>query len=257
MPTANNIYYFLSKRESSAYPPLVLIHGAGGNHLSWPAELRRLPGRDIHALDLPGHGKSSGHGEQSLPDYADRVVEWMDAVSMPRAVFAGHSMGGGIALDLAIRSPHRTAGIALISSGARLPIQPELIEYASNPSTFPSAIEILRERAFSGTVNPRLAELTMRRLGEIRPSVLHNDYLACADFDVTDKLEEITRPALVICGTEDRLSPLRRSQFLASKIPKAELRVIPEAGHMVILEKPGEVAEMLREFLKKLRTGIG
>jgi len=256
MPTENGVYYFLSAREGNPYPPLVLIHGAGGSHLSWGPELRRLTGEDIYALDLPGHGKSGGHGEQALADYAGKIEAWMDAIRLHRAVFAGHSMGGGIAVELALRSPHRTAALVLISSGTTLPVRPDLLETTSNPSTFPSALEILRDLAFSPRANPRLAELTLQRLAEVRPSVLHNDYLACAAYDAAGAVAKISKPALVVCGADDRLTPLRHSQLLASRIEGAELRVIPGAGHMVTLEKPGEVAEIVGEFLKKHRPRL-
>ena len=256
MPTDNGIYYFLSSRPGNPYPPLVLIHGAGGSHLSWGPELRRLAGQDIYALDLPGHGKSEGYGEQRLSEYAKSIEAWMDAIGLHRAVFVGHSMGGGIAIELALRSPHRAAALVLVSSGATLPVREDLLEYASNPSTFPSALEIIGDLAFSPESNPRLAELTTRRLAEVRPSVLHNDYLACAAYDASGSVTKITRPALVICGADDRLTPLRHSQLLANRIQNAELRVVPGAGHMVTLEKPGELAEIVGGFLKKHRPRL-
>ncbi|HUF38576.1 MAG TPA: alpha/beta hydrolase [Anaerolineales bacterium] len=253
MPTENGIYYFLSTRPGNPYPPVVLIHGAGGSHLSWGAEVRRLTGQDVYALDLPGHGKSGGHGEQTLSAYAQKIEAWMDAIPLHRAVFVGHSMGGGIAVELALRSPHRTAGLVLVSSGAVLPVRPDLLETSANPATFAGALTILRETAFGPEAGPRLVELALRRLAEIRPSVLHNDYLACAGYDASEKVGRIAKPSLVICGAEDRLTPLRYSQLLASRIEGAELRVIPGAGHMVTLEKPGELGEILGDFLKKQR----
>jgi pimeloyl-ACP methyl ester carboxylesterase len=256
MPTDNGIYYFLSTREGNPYPPLVLIHGAGGSHLSWGAELRRLPGEDVHALDLPGHGKSAGHGEQALSEYAKTIEGWMDAIRLHRAVFVGHSMGGGIAIELALRSPHRAAALILVSSGATLPVRPDLVEYSANPSTFPSALEILRDLAFGPAADPRLAELTIRRLGEVRPSVLHNDYQACAAYDAAGSIRKITKPTLVVCGSDDRLTPLRHSQLLANQIEVAELRVVPGAGHMLALEKPAELAEIMGGFLKKHRPRL-
>jgi pimeloyl-ACP methyl ester carboxylesterase len=256
MPTENGIYYFLSTREGNPYPPIVLIHGAGGSHLSWGAELRRLPGRDIYAIDLPGHGKSAGHGEQALAAYAGKIEAWMDRIRLPRAVFAGHSMGGGIALELALRSPHRTAGLILVSSGATLPVRPDLLEHSAGPATFPNVLEILRDLAFSPAADARLADLAIRRLGEIRPSVLHNDYLACAAFDVSAELDRIRVPAIVVYGADDRLIPLRHSQLLANRIEGATLRFVLGAGHMVTLEKPGEVAEIAGDFVRKHRSRL-
>lgn len=253
MPIENGIYYFHQQQEGTPYPALVLIHGAGGNHLSWPPELRRLSGQTVYAVDLPGHGKSAGQGEQGLAAYADRLLEWMDAVRVFRAFLVGHSMGGGIALELALAHPHRIAGLVLVSSGARLPVPEELVSYSANQTTFAAALALLRTLSFSASYPARLAELVMQRLGEVRPSVLHNDLLACSEFDATERLPQIHQPALVVCGAEDRLAPLRQSQFLASKLARAELKVVQGAGHMAPLEKPAEVADLVSAFLSEQR----
>jgi pimeloyl-ACP methyl ester carboxylesterase len=115
MPLSAGLYYFHHEGGSAGKPPMVLLHGAGGDYLVWPPEIRRLPGIRVYALDLPGHGKSGGPGCQSVEDYARAVVGLMDAVGLWRAAFVGHSMGGAIALTLALDFPERTAGLGLVS----------------------------------------------------------------------------------------------------------------------------------------------
>ncbi len=254
MPVTNDIYHFQNVNENNTSPPIILIHGAGGSHLSWTPELRRFTGKDVYAIDLPGHGKSEGHGEQTLSAYADRVAGWMTGLGLYRAFIVGHSMGGGIALELALRYPHLTLAIGLIASGARLPVAAELLAYTQNPSTYPSALEIIRRNAFSDNASPRLVDLAMQRLAENRPSVLHNDFHACDTFNFTEKLDSIRRPALVVCGAEDRMLPFRFSQFLASRIDKAELQIIQDAGHMLPQENGQELAEILGTYIKKLKS---
>ena len=141
MPTYDGVYAFVYRSETPSYPPLLLLHGAGGTHLNWPAEIRRLAGYEIYAVDLPGHGKSEGHGEQTIAGYAQGIISWMDSVQLYRAFLIGHSMGGMIALQLALDSPQRVSGLGLVSSGARLPVNPELIENTANSSTFLAALE--------------------------------------------------------------------------------------------------------------------
>ncbi len=118
MPIAAGIHYFLHEGGRQKRTPLVLIHGAGGDHLSWPPEIRRLTDERVFTLDLPGHGKSKGPGRQSVADYAESVVGFMNAADLSRAVFIGHALGGAIALTLAIDHPQRVAGIGLISIGS-------------------------------------------------------------------------------------------------------------------------------------------
>ncbi|MEJ5225477.1 MAG: alpha/beta fold hydrolase, partial [Anaerolineales bacterium] len=76
MPIAAGLHYFSHNETLTSRPPVILIHGAGGNYLSWPAEIRRLPGQRIFALDLPGHGKSEGIGRQLADDYAQSLREF-------------------------------------------------------------------------------------------------------------------------------------------------------------------------------------
>ncbi len=99
---------------------VVLLHGAGGTHLHWPYNLRRLNNYKIYAPDLPGHGKSAGLGMQSVGKYADAVAEWITSVGIKKAVIAGHSMGGAIAQTLAIEYPKLVSGLILVATGAKL-----------------------------------------------------------------------------------------------------------------------------------------
>lgn len=253
MPITSGIYYHLYEGgAASNRPPIVLIHGAGGNHLYWPAEIRRLPGYAVYALDLPGHGKSSGRGRQSIDAYAQAVAEWLDTVNLPQAIFIGHSMGGAIVQTLALEYPDRVQALALIGSGSRLAVSPAFLEGAASETTFHSTIERIASLSFGPEADPRLVELAAARMSEVRPSVLHGDFVACDNFDITQRITEIQQPALLLCGHQDRMTPARLSQFLASSLPNACLQIIPEAGHMLMLEKPALVAAAITEFLAGL-----
>jgi pimeloyl-ACP methyl ester carboxylesterase len=104
-------------------------------------------------------------------------------------------------------------------------------------------------RAFSPQTSRKLVELAVQRMSEIRPSVLYGDFLACNDFDISTRLAEIQQPTLILCGADDQMTPPRYAQFLASGIPDAELALIPEASHMLMLEQPTQVAKALIDFL--------
>jgi pimeloyl-ACP methyl ester carboxylesterase len=255
MPAAADLYYFNYKGEDYQKPPVVLIHGAGGSHLYWPAEIRRLNPYRILAPDLPGHGKSKGRGLQSVNAYAASMVKWLDALNLPRAVFVGHSLGSAIALRIALDFPEIVLGLGLLDAGVRLRVHPDILENLSSERTYRLAIETIISLAFSPHAPERLVELAAQRMSETRPTVLHGDFLACDTFDVMERVSEITQPTLVICGSDDRLTPPRYSQFLADRIPGARLRIIPNAGHMVMLEQPQAVAEELITFIAKIPYG--
>jgi len=249
MPIASDLYYYQHRGGKGDQPPVILIHGAGGSHLHWPAQVRRLGGYRVYALDLPGHGKSAGRGRQSIEAYAHEIGNWMQSVELSKAVFVGHSMGGAIALKLAIRNPGCVLGLGLVGTGARLKVDPVILEDTAMSVTFNAAVESIAQRAFSPDTDPELVNLAAERMSEIRPSVLHGDFVASDGFDEMDSLNEVGVPTCVICGQDDQLTPPRYSQYLADHIAKAELHILPQAGHMVMLEKPDQVAEILEDFL--------
>jgi pimeloyl-ACP methyl ester carboxylesterase len=253
MPVQANIYYHIYERNiAEPRPPVVLIHGAGGNHLYWPSEIRRLAGHRIYAVDLPGHGKSPGIGKQSIPAYCSAILTWMGSIKIHNAVMIGHSMGAAIALTLALLHPEHVLGLGLIGAGARLSVNPILLENSSNPTTFASAVASIISLSFGPDTPDRLVELATQRMRETRPSVLHGDFLACNAFDVTDRLSKILTPTLVLCGDQDKMTPPRLSQYLHSSIPGSQISIIRNAGHMVMLEKPAEVLGALNSFLDEI-----
>jgi pimeloyl-ACP methyl ester carboxylesterase len=249
MPVAADMYYYAYKGDDGARPALVLIHGAGGTHLYWPSDVRRIPGYRILAPDLPGHGKSGGRGLQTIDGYVAAVLAWMQAIDLHRAVFVGHSMGSAIALRLAIEHREHVLALGLLGAGARLRVDPEILRYTASETTFEGAVDLIVGSAFSQHAPERLVALARERMAETRPSVLHGDYFACDAFDEMTRISTITQPTIVIGGADDRLTPPRYAQFLADEIPKAELHLLPDAGHMVMLEKPGEVARLLNLFM--------
>lgn len=257
MPQAAGMYYFSSCEDDWSRPAVILLHGAGGNHLSWPPELRRLSGQRIYALDLPGHGKSDGIGRQSISDYASCVLAFMDELKLRKAVLVGHSMGGGIALEFAACYPQRTLGVAILSAGPLLRVSTELLEKTSTPATFPLAIKAIGELAFSPQVEPRLKENALGRMSQIRSSVLHGDFIACDAFDITDRLEAIAAPLLIISGSEDRMVAPHYSQAIHQKISNSLLHTVNDAGHMVMLENPQAVANILQFFLSQIEYQPG
>ena len=235
-----------------AHPPLLLVHGAGGNLMHWPGELRRLPEYAVYALDLPGHGKSGGEGRTSIGAYAEVVRGFADALNLPCFVLAGHSMGGGIALEFALRYPGRLAGLVLVSTGARLPVAPEVMTGILTDPV--GTADLLTTWTHGGRADPNLLRLYNRRLHEVAPRVFHDDFLACDAFDRTADVERIRIPALIICGDADQMTPVRFSRDLAAQISGAQLVIVPGAGHMVMLEAPGVVTEEVTRFVARVNN---
>jgi len=252
MPVCNDLYYFLHTGAKPSTYPALLLHGAGGNHLFWPAELRRLSGYRVLTPDLPGHGKSEGVGKHTVQDYAHAMLEFLDAVSIWKTVLIGHGLGSAIALTMALDAPERVAGLGLLSCGTRLPLPGVLLENASNPTTHLKMLQSLTTVLFSTQTDHGIITQTSQMLAKTRPAVLHGDLLACSTFDVTNSLEGLYAPTLILCGTEDRITPLHLAKGLSNAIPDAALQTIDGAGHAVMLEQPRRVAALLSVFLKTI-----
>jgi len=254
MPIAAELYYFAHEAEDQVKkrPPVILIHGAGGNHLSWPPQIRRMADERVYALDLPGHGKSEGMGRQSIDEYVDDVIAFMKELKIRAAVMVGISMGSAIALTFALKFPKKILGLGLLGSGSKLRVASSILETAGNPNTFESAVEMVNESCFSTNTPQSLIQLSKQSMLEIRPPVLLGDFLACNEFDMTSQLEKIDAPTLIICGVEDKMTPLKYSELLRDGIANSHLHVVDNAGHMVMAEQPDVVADLLKQFIDNI-----
>ena len=231
-------------------PPLVLVHGAGGDLMQWPTGLRRLAGRVVYALDLPGHGKSGGEALAEVGAYAQALREWAEGLALPPFVLVGHSMGGAIALEFSLRCGDRLAGLVLISTGARLRVAPQIL--TGIKADHKGTVDLLISWMYGASADPNLLRLGTRRLGMVRPEVLLADFAACNAFDRRADVARITTPTAVICGDADVMTPLKSSQYLHEQIAGSQLVVIPGAGHMAVLEQPAKVAHAIDAFVEGL-----
>ncbi|MBI3913668.1 MAG: alpha/beta fold hydrolase [Chloroflexi bacterium] len=229
--------------------PVVFIHGAGSNHLIWGAQVRALGEMArAFALDLPAHGRSEGAGRASIAAYADDVLAFLDARALERAIIVGHSMGGAITQTLALDHADRIAGIALVATGARLRVAPQILDGILND--FDNTARLIARAQFANAESADMAKVEAQ-LRDCAPAVTHGDFIACNAFDAMPRVATIRAPALVVCGRDDALTPLKYSEYLAAQIPSAHLVVVENAGHAVMLEKPAEVNRALVEFVQR------
>jgi pimeloyl-ACP methyl ester carboxylesterase len=213
--------------------------------------MRHLPGVDVYAPDLPGHGRSAGPSCASIEDYARIVAGWLQQLDLPPVIIVGHSMGGAIGQRLALDWAGQLAGLAVIGSGGSLPVNPRLLQLTDVGGDYQQAVELITRWSFSRTADPRLTHLAGQRLWTIAPQILHDDLQACAIFDARPRLRELRLPVLAVAGAEDRMTPPGLAEALAKAIPDASLALIPGAGHMMMLEQPQAVIELLDGYLKR------
>lgn len=234
---------------ASSLPPVVFIPGSGDSAQVWRPLLARLPGVAAYALDLPGHGSRLSEalvGEASVSGYATWVANDLRRQGMSRAIVCGHSLGGAIALQLALDHPALVSKICLMGSGARLRVAPAFLEAALQGDPRGS-LEFTR--ASFTAAHLAQADQFCEERAPVAAGALHRDLTACDRFDVMARLSEIQQPTLVIVGVEDRLTPVKYAEFLRERLPDAALALIPDAGHYAQLEQPEAVAGAIIAWL--------
>lgn len=229
---------------------VVLVHGAGGNSLLWKRTLQYLSGTSkATAVDLPGHPS----GEitcKSVGDYSEALHSFITDAGLDRPAVCGHSMGGAIALTLAIEHPDDLGGLVLVSTGAKMGVDQRILE-GLRGHTLPTIDRLITPWSFH-TIDLGLGREARTALSVSNPEVFLNDYLACQGFDVRSSLPSVDAKALIVCGDKDRMTPPKWSHYLSANIPGSELRFVKDSGHMVPLEKPEALAQLLQAFLSGL-----
>ena len=250
--------------------PLVLVHGLGGAAVNWTlvapplAETRR-----VLVPDLPGHGGSSPlPAAPTLSPLADSVAALAELENLVPAPVVGHSMGGVVALRLAIRRPASVLAVVLaapagISSTARRAEIAFAIGSAMKParlaSPFRGAIgrsRLLRAFVFGYWQVSDTAALSPRAVdGFLAGPAIHSDVESAGwalfrDDPRTD-LARIACPRLVLWGARDRLVPVEDGIEYARRL-RAPLRVVPDCGHLLIGERPDACVDAIRSFLDSL-----
>lgn len=247
-----DLWYAVQPPAAESLPPVLLVHGAGGSHLDWPAGLRRLPGAVTYTPDLPGHGRSAGPAHDSIDAYARVLLALLDALAVTQCVVIGHSMGGAIAQQMALLAPERVVGLVLIATGARLPVHPDFVgQVLTQPQDIYERVArwLWPDPAPEALINQRIDLMAANSAAS-----LYADFTACDRFDVRPQLAAITAPTLVIGGTADRMTPLKFSQLLAERIPQAEQFTVKGAGHMVHLEHEADVTARVSAWLARRFT---
>ena len=239
------IFYLLSSSDQNLI--VLAIHGSGGDHTAWPEELRNLPGATVYAVDLPGHGRSSGKVLDNVEAYADFIDAFAAELNLDNVTLIGHSLGGAIGQMLAVRFPGWLTRIILVGTGARLRVHPDILDGLL--SNFETAVDIICQFAYGPTASEALINSGRESFLNTPANVIHGDLNVCNQFDNMDNLSDINLPTLVVSGTADKLTPVKYGEYLCKNIPAAKHSIIKDAGHMMALEKPEEFVRCVTDFL--------
>ena len=226
---------------------LVFLHGSGESSITFYYQMRHF--RNSKGLDLPGH--PSGKPCTSIEGY----VEWVRGFIMARrykdVILCGHSMGGAIAQQFGLMYPEEIRGLILLGTGARLRVDPKYLQLATEGETDLSQWLDARRSTFD-RVPQDVHDMLMRKGEEVGPAVQHNDLMCCDRFDIMEKVQEISLPTAIICGSEDVMTPVKYSNYLKEKISGSGQTVIDGASHFAQVEKPYEVNKAIEDFVAGL-----
>jgi pimeloyl-ACP methyl ester carboxylesterase len=243
------------RQRDGAAPDVVLLHGAGMDHTVFALQARALAhhGRNVLALDLPGHGGSEGPALDSIGAMADWVLRAAAAAGIDRFRVAGHSMGALVALETAARGGARAEAVALLGFVPEMRVHRDLIAAAHAGAH--SAVELMTSWCFGsqgqlgGSATPGLwlSGGALRLLERADPKHLAVDLEACDAYrHAADSAAILRCPALLLLGGQDRMTPAAAGKAFAGRFADGRVVALPEAGHMMMMEAPRATLEALR-----------
>jgi 3-oxoadipate enol-lactonase len=231
---------------------LILIHGAGGMSSYWVNQLTELSKKlRVIAIDLPGHGKSERMKQKpTIERYVKHVAGFMKQIKLEKAVIAGHSMGGMVVQQLVLEHPKLVEKLIIIDSSAKFQNQGNLPDrIRDNPVE--AGLELLNRLLSPKTLAEGNLSSLMKYFrvdADFDLSILADDFDALSGIDLSGKLRELKVPTLIVAGVDDMLAS--SSLLLHENIKGSKLEMIPEAGHMPMLEQPEKFNKIILEFLR-------
>jgi pimeloyl-ACP methyl ester carboxylesterase len=248
--------------------PVVLLHGLGSSSADWKWQVPAFADRyRVITVDLRAHGRSSlaahaGAAGMSVEMMAEEVGQLLGRLGEPPAHVVGLSLGGCVALTLALVSPGRVRSLVLVNTFARL-----------RPAGWRGAWRMLERMVLLAVAPmPVIADRIARSLfpgpeqGELRraaaESLARNDkrayfsaVRALARFDVRPRLGEIGCPTLIVTGHRDRTVPRASAELLRRRIPGARMLVVPDSGHATPYDQPHAFNRLVLAFLARVEHG--
>ncbi|NTU85049.1 MAG: alpha/beta hydrolase, partial [Chloroflexales bacterium] len=245
---------------------IVLLHGAGGDHLGWQVQYPALHGAGYStlALDLRGHGYSDrprGADDYRLERFAEDVADVLDALDMRDFVLVGHCFGGMVATMYHQAHPDRSKGYVLVDTAAQAPSVPRWL------ATHTPWLIGLAGRALELLPNERRRLLhadmpSFKGTRDIEPARLVSDaehttlrawllvYRGIAQYDGVASLRSMSQPVWVVVGEEDTVFTVEDSRAIQRHVPGSRLITVPGANHIIVVNNPEVVERLILDFVR-------
>ncbi len=250
----------LHSRDEGRGPVVLLLHGVGLSHAVWNDVVPGLLGEfRVIAPDLRGHGQSPNPpgSHFSFAELEGDVLRLLDAKQVDRAYVVGHSGGALLALRLALDHPERVRGLVMISGSAYTDSHTRSIARRWTETYEKDGPDAFALRLLKDLYYPDWIEAHLDFADQVRASVKHFDLgpatrwsLAMEKFDEKARVPGLKMPTLIVQAMDDQVVDASHGRILRQSIPGAQIRILPETGHMVPLERPKETLEALVTFAR-------
>lgn len=247
-----------SDTNAGGDPTILLIHSLGTDRGIWESQMGWLvaSGRRVVAVDLPGHGESTANGgPYSIDALGSDIKEAMEVVAgAGRFEVMGVSLGGLLAIWLAVSSPERVSALIACNTGARLGSREGWEDRMAAVAS--GGLESIRETVVARFFSPEFPARRPDLFSSISRVFVETDpvgYMGCCaalrDADLSDRVGGIVCPTLVVAGEVDVATPPELSEWLHEGIPDSRVAVIAGAGHISNLDRPEEFDRVVGDFL--------
>jgi pimeloyl-ACP methyl ester carboxylesterase len=250
----------LHARDEGTGPAVLLLHGVGLSHAIWN---RVVPGLAsefrVLAPDLRGHGASPNPpgSHFSLSELEGDLAALLDAKGVPTAYVVGLSGGALLALRFALDRPDRVKGLVLISGSAYTDAQTRSVVQRWRETLEKDGPDAFGLRLLKDLYYPDWIEAHLDYADIVREAVRHQDWTAAnkwsdamAKFDEKSRIATLRIPTLIVQAMDDQVVDASHGRILRQSIPGAQIRILPETGHMIPVERPTETVESVRAFLR-------
>lgn len=243
-------------------PPLVLLHGIGGSAASFRPLVDHLAG-DFRCIawNMPGYGGSAPLVPMTFEGLAERLAAFLDERGLASAHLLGHSIGGMIAQEFALRFPDRVRSLILVATTAAFgsrdgEFQRRFVAERTAPLDAGRGMAALARdlvpKLLGDDPDTEAAALAEASLASV-PEDAYRAALACLPtFDRREALAQLRVPALLVAGERDRQAPAAVMERMAGRMPDARFVCVPGAGHLLPLERPKELAAAVSDFLRRI-----
>ncbi|MER6027615.1 4-carboxymuconolactone decarboxylase [Streptomyces sp. NPDC001851] len=232
-------------------PVLVLGPSLGTTRHMWDRQVPELTKQwRVLRFDLPGHGGAPAHPAGSVAELTARLLATLDSLGVQRFGYGGCALGGAIGIELALRHPERLASLALVAASPRFGTPDEFRQRGVVVRTngLDPVARSAPDRWFTGgfaAAQPAITEWAVQMVRTTDPGCYIAACEALAVFDVRAELGRVGVPTLVLVGADDQVTGPAEARTLVAGIPDARLAVVPGASHLVPVEQPAAVTDLL------------